>query len=87
MLVPWSEIADVSYIVLDDEGEDRPAVLLEVTDRATLPDHPWGARWISQGELLIDTAGWSPPPADIVESLWQLRQSVEIETGDEEGGR
>jgi hypothetical protein len=88
LLVPWSRVADVSYIVLDDEGDDRPSVLLEVSDRAELPDHPWGARWVGPVELLIDTVGWSPPATDIVESLWQLRQSagVEAETGEEEGG-
>ncbi len=86
--VPWSAIEDVSYLVLDDEGDDRPSILIEVSDRIGLPDHPWGARWIGPGELLIDTASWSPSAADVVESLWNLRRSTVANagTGDEEEG-
>ena len=82
VLIPWSLISDVSYGVIDDEGDDRPSVLIEVTERAELPEHPWGARWVGSGALLVDTAGWSPPAVDIVESLWRLRQSAETETTD-----
>jgi hypothetical protein len=80
ILIPWSVLTDVSYEVVGDEGDDRPSVLIEVADRAGLPDHPWGARWVGRSELLIDTGGWSPDASDIVESLWRLRQSIPAPT-------
>lgn len=80
VLVPWGVLADVSFEVMDDEGDDRPSILIEVSDRAGLPDHPWGGRWVGERELLIDTAGWSPDAADIVELLWRLRQPGEVTT-------
>jgi hypothetical protein len=82
VMVPWDMLTDVEYQMIDDEGDDRPSIRVEVADRTGLPDHPWGARWIGSGELLIDTTGWSPPASDIVESLWRLRQAVEAETTD-----
>lgn len=80
--IPWSALKDLSYEVIDSEGDRRPMILVEVEDWAGLPDHPWGARWIGAGTLLIDTAGWSPPADDIVDSLVRLQQSVEMEKAD-----
>ena len=79
VLVPWSALKDVSYEVTDQEGDQRPAILIELDHRVDLPENPWGARWVGAGALLIDTAGWSPPPVDIVDSLVRLRQSLEGE--------
>jgi len=84
VLVPWEVLKDVEYEVIDDEGDVRPAVRLEVANRTGLPDHPWGARWVGSSELLIDATGWSPPVSGIVDSLWRLRQSVKVETAHEE---
>lgn len=82
VLIPWSVLKDVSYELIDSEGDPRPTILIEVEDRLDLPDHPWGARWVGAGALLVDTGGWSPPAVDIVDSLVRLQQSVEAETTD-----
>lgn len=79
VVVPWQLVRDVSYEVIDDEGDPRPSVLIMVTEQRDLPERPWGARWVGPGELLIDTAGWSPPADGLVDALWRLRQSVEEE--------
>jgi len=77
--IPWAALTDVEYEVADDEGDARPAVRIEVADRSGLPDHPWGARWVGPGILLIDATGWSPSAARIVDALWRLRQSFEVD--------
>ena len=81
-LVPWDKLTDLVYEVIDDEGDARPVIKLEVTDRSIFPDHPWGARWIKPDVLLIDATGWSPPASGVVDSLWQLRQSIQVGTAD-----
>lgn len=81
-LVPWDKLSDIEYKVIDDEGDARPVVTVEVTDRSGLPDYPWGARWIRPGALLIDATGWSPSASGVVDSLWQLRKSIEVGTAD-----
>lgn len=83
-LVPWDSLSDLEYEVLDDEGDARPAIKVKVADRGILPDHPWGARWVGSDLLQVDTTDWSPPADDIVDSLWRLRQSIEVETADED---
>jgi hypothetical protein len=79
VLVPWGALKDLSYEVIDSEGDRLPTILIEVEDWAGLPERPWGARWIGAGALLIETVGWSPPAVDIVDSLVRLRQSFEVE--------
>ena len=82
--VPWDALTDIGYEVIDDEGDARPVVRVETADRTGLPDQPWGARWVGEGEMLIDATGWSPPASDVVDSLWQLRQSFAVVSADEE---
>ena len=84
VLIPWDVLTDVEYQVLDDEGDPRPSIRVEVADRSGLPDQPWGARWVGVSELQIDTTGWSPPPGDIVDSLVRIRPSVDVEVADGE---
>lgn len=81
--IPWEAVADIEYKLVDDEGEARPAVRVEVTDRTGLPDHPWGARWVGLEELLIDATGWSPPASDLVDLLVEFRQSWAGTSADE----
>jgi hypothetical protein len=82
-LVPWEVLTDVEYEVIDDEGDERPVIRVEVTDRSVFPDHPWGARWTKPGAILIDATRWSPPASDVVELLWQFRKSMQVGTADE----
>lgn len=84
VLVPWAAVADIEYHVIDDEGDKRPVVRVEVSDRTSLPENPWGARWVSRTELLVDTTGWSPDPSDIVGSLLNIRRSGVRGTGEAE---
>lgn len=81
--IPWDALTDIGHEIIDDEGDARPLVRVETT-QAGLPDQPWGARWVGPGELLIDATGWSPPASEIVDSLWQLRQSLAVASVDEE---
>jgi hypothetical protein len=75
VLIPWESIEDVEFVVVDDEGESRPSVRVEISGTSVLPEYPWGARWEAAGRLRMDATDWSPAADGIVESLWRLRQS------------
>ena len=81
-LIPWDSLTDLEYEVVDDEGDARPSIRVEVGDRGAIPEHPWGARWVAPEVLVIDTSDWSPAASDIVDSLWRLRQSMAVELTD-----
>jgi hypothetical protein len=76
VLIPWDALDDLEYEVIEDEGDTSPGLRLAVADWAPLPDNPWGARRASESEIVVDVTGWSPPADDIVERIWQLRQSL-----------
>ena len=84
VLIPWEAVADIEYMVIDDEGDARPSIGIEFHDPADLPGDPWGARWVGSHALLIDTTGWSLPTFDIVDILYELRQSAPGAVADEE---
>ena len=83
-LIPWETLDDIEFRVIDDGGEQSPYVRIVVADRGALPDNPWGARWANPAELFVDATGWAPPADDIVERIWQLRQSLAVRQFDEE---
>lgn len=82
-VIPWDSLTDLEYEVIDDEGDVRPVIKVTVGDQSVIPKHPWGARWVGRGVLLVDTSDWSPPASDIVDSVWRLRQSIALEPADE----
>jgi hypothetical protein len=63
--VPWSEIDDVYGMETIDEGTRVPLLGVRVLDRGDLPDHPWGARWVSSRELALLAEDWSQDPAEV----------------------
>lgn len=64
-VVPWSEIDDVYALSTIDEGTEVPLLGVRVLDRGDLPDHPWGARWVSSRELALLAEDWPQDPADV----------------------
>lgn len=84
VLVPWSAVDDIEYVVTEDEGEASPALRVVVGYQGQIPGNPWGARWVNESEILIDVTGWSPPADDIVERIWQLRQGLASHRAEEE---
>lgn len=82
-LIPWASLIDVEYESITDDGRIRPGVRVKVADRTNLPDHPWGARWVGPTDLMIDATGWSPPADGLVEAVWQVRQTVALESSTE----
>jgi hypothetical protein len=84
VLVPWEDLDDIEFQIIEDEGEASPFIRIAVADRGEVPDNPWGARWANQAELLVDATGWAPPADNIVDQIWQLRQSLASPVLDEE---
>jgi hypothetical protein len=68
-VIPWANIGDIEPGEMLDEGKLLPLLQITVFDRAGLPQHPWGARWIESGTLGMLTQDWSSSPARIAEDL------------------
>lgn len=68
-VVPWEAIVDVDGIQIDDESGKVPMFWLEVTDRSTLPQDPWGARWVGPNELAVIAQDWTETPQAIAEKV------------------
>ncbi len=63
-VIPWSNLVDVEAGEIDDEGERLPLLRIKVLDRAGLPDHPWGARWLDTRLLGILAQDWAITPRE-----------------------
>ncbi len=63
-VVSWSNLVDVDFGEIEDEGEVLPLLRVRVLDRAGLPDHPWGARWVETRTLGILAQDWAITPKD-----------------------
>ena len=63
-VIPWSNLVDVDFGAIEDEGEVLPLLRVRVLDRAGLPDHPWGARWVETRTLGILAQDWAITPKD-----------------------
>lgn len=63
-LVPWSNIVDVGPGQIEDEGEILPLLDITVLERAGLPDHPWGARWVEARVLGLLAQDWAITPQE-----------------------
>lgn len=64
-IVPWVDIDDVYGTESVDEGTRVPLLAVRVLDHGDLPDHPWGARWVSRNELAVLAEDWSKDPSDV----------------------
>ena len=70
VLVPWTEISGIRGAEIDDGDASRVEVLvLELTDPDRVGDNPWGARWLSPGELAILAEDWSEDADAVAQRL------------------
>jgi hypothetical protein len=68
-VIPWASIGDIEPGEMMDEGQLLPLLEITVFDRAGLPEHPWGARWIETDTLGMLTQDWSSSPTQVAEDL------------------
>ena len=67
--VPWVDIDDVFGSDTLDEGARVPLLVVRILDRGALPDHPWGARWVSERDLAVLAEDWSTKPDDVATQI------------------
>ncbi len=68
-LLPWDNIQDVGGADIDDDGDLIPLLIVTVFDRESLPENPWGARWVAERELGIMAQDWDEDPQDVAERI------------------
>ena len=68
-LIPWADIIDVCPGEITDEGDILILLKITLSTRGTLPDHPWGARWLEPRVLGLLAEDWSAPPAQVAEQI------------------
>ena len=69
VVIPWSQIIDVSGREIEDEGAMVPMLVVEVRSTKELPTNPWGARWISDNELGVLAEDWPEPPEPVASRI------------------
>ena len=67
--IAWVDIDDVFESETVDEGTRVPLLVVRVLDRSTLPEHPWGARWVAANELAVLAEDWSQSPDDVAAKI------------------
>jgi hypothetical protein len=78
-LVPWSEVGDISPEVVDDDGQQLRALLVQFEDPARLPSDPWSARWVGSHTLMIEAINWSRPVEEVATDLLALREAATVQ--------
>ena len=68
-IIPWGNIRDVGGADIDDDGDRIPLLLIGVFARNDLPDNPWGARWVGEGELGLLAQDWSDDAQRVAERV------------------
>ena len=63
-LIPWKNIQDIGGADIEDDGDQIPLLIITVFSRESLPDNPWGARWVAERELGIMAQDWDEDPQD-----------------------
>lgn len=58
-LISWDNIVDVTGMEMEDEGDILALLRIDLRERAGLPPHPWGARWVEPEALGILTQDWA----------------------------
>lgn len=67
--ISWSQLEAVEAISYVFDGESTDGISITISDHATLPRHPWGARWLDDHTLAIDAGAWDTPVAVVVSNL------------------
>jgi hypothetical protein len=65
----WDQIDDIGAEILNDDGDQVPALWLRVMVPGLLPANPWGARWLNNDTLAVLAVDWERPPAAVAEKL------------------
>jgi len=86
-VVPWSEVIDVTAGVLDDDRETLPALHIKFLTRGSLPDDPWGARWVDDRVLAMLAQDWSKSPDRVVAGLTDAAIEIARTDARERAGR
>lgn len=68
-LIAWDQIKDVQGGEIADEDDVLPLLAVEITERSGLPEHPWGARWVSPKVLGVLAQDWPEPPDLVAERI------------------
>jgi hypothetical protein len=68
-LIRWRGIVDIEPGEIMDEGDTLLLLRITVSTRGTLPDHPWGARWMEPRVLGLLAEDWSTSPAKVAEQI------------------
>lgn len=68
-VIGWGDVEGVSAGEAVDEGAKVPLLIVEVRNRGTLPDHPWGARWVGARTLGVPAEDWSRTPHLVAELI------------------
>lgn len=70
--IPWSVIDDVRGGRLTHLDHASEALMVTVTTPESIPQDPWGARWIDDHTLAIAARHWTRTPADVAEGLTEM---------------
>ena len=76
----WSEIDDIHWEMVNEDGQMLPALFLHFSDPSRLPSDPWSARWVGSHTLMIEASGWARPVEGVVADLRDLREMSTVET-------
>lgn len=64
-VIPWELIDDVRGIEVEDDGDMVPMLSIRLVGTGTLPENPWGARWLGERELAVLAEDWAEPPQQV----------------------
>lgn len=75
-LISWDNVRDVGGADIDDDGDLIPLLIVSVFERGSLPDNPWGARWVAERELGIMAQDFDADPQDVAERIAEYAVDV-----------
>jgi hypothetical protein len=70
--IPWDYVDDVGADDLNDDGSVVPVLWVRVTDPGSLPENPWGARWIEPDTLAVMAADWERRPGVVATEVAEI---------------
>ncbi|HZD21867.1 MAG TPA: hypothetical protein VE569_00450 [Acidimicrobiia bacterium] len=76
-VIPWDNIRDLGGAEINDEGDRIPLFVVGVFSRDSLPDSPWGSRWVSPNELGMLAQDWSEEPQEIANRVADYAAGVQ----------
>jgi len=68
-VIPWANVVDIRAGEIVDEGDILLLLRVRVLSRESLPENPWGARWVESRVLGILAEDWSLTPTEVADQL------------------